>query len=126
MVIRGWTPAHNITRATSTLCPEITHPKKSPAPQRPGFSCAALCYLLLLLPDDLFSPPMLARLELPLLPRARSLCASLFLLLARAPLLAAWERLLLPEDFELRGAIDISFGKVRSRPAPGAPATRRL
>jgi hypothetical protein len=84
------------------------------------------CYLPLLLLDDFFSPPMLARLLLPLLPRARSLCASLFLLLARAPLLAAWERLLLPEDFELRGAIDISFGKVRSRPAPGAPATRRL
>jgi hypothetical protein len=39
-------------------------------------------------------------------------------------LLAAWERLLLPEDFELRAAIDISFGKVRSRPARGAPATR--
>jgi hypothetical protein len=69
-------------------------------------------YLLLLLPDDFFSPPWLLRLLLPLLPRARSLCASLFWLLALAPLLAAWERLLLPEDFELRDAIDISLWKV--------------
>jgi hypothetical protein len=83
------------------------------------------CYLPLLLPDDFFSPPMLARLLLPLLPRARSLCASLFLLLARAPLLAAWERLLLlPEDFELRAAIDISFGKGSLAARAGAPATR--
>jgi len=116
--------AQHHARATSTLCPEIDSQKKSPAPQRPGFSRAARRYLPLLLPDDFFSPPMLARLLLPLLPRARSLCASLFLLRARAPLLAAWERLLLPEDFELRAAIDISFGKVRSRPARGAPATR--
>jgi hypothetical protein len=84
-------------------------------------------YLLLLLPDDFFSPPpMLARLLPPLLPRARSVCASLFWLLARAPLLAAWERLLLlPEDFELRDAIDISLeGSLAAR--AGAPATRRL
>jgi hypothetical protein len=65
---------------------------------------------LLLLPDDLFSPPELLRLLPLLLPRARSLWASLFWLLALAPLLAASDRLLLlPEDLELRDAIDISF-----------------
>jgi hypothetical protein len=67
-------------------------------------------YLLLLLPDDFFSPAWLLRLLALLLPRARSLWASLFWLLALAPLLALSERPLLPaEDFELRDAIDISF-----------------
>jgi hypothetical protein len=99
--------------------------KKSPAALRgQALLLQRSGYLLLLLLDDFFSPPMLARLLLPLLPRARSLCASLFLLLARAPLLAAWERLLLPEDFELRGAIDISFGKGSLAARAGAPATR--
>jgi hypothetical protein len=59
--------------------------------------------------------PWLLELErlLPLLfARARSLCAELFWLLARAPLLPASERLILPpereedEEEELRDAID--------------------
>jgi hypothetical protein len=66
-------------------------------------------YLPLLLLDDFFSPPELLRLLPLLLPRARSLWASLFWLLALAPLLAASDRLLLPDDLELRDAIDISF-----------------
>jgi hypothetical protein len=49
-----------------------------------------------------------------LLPRARSAWASLFWLLALAPLLAASARpllllLLLPEDLELREAMDTSL-----------------
>lgn len=66
-------------------------------------------YLLLLLPLDFFSPPWLLRLLLALLlPLARSLWASLFWLLAFAPLLAASDRLLLPpEDLELRDAIEM-------------------
>jgi hypothetical protein len=71
---------------------------------------AAGPYRLLRL-DDRRSPPELLRLLALLLPRARSAWASLFWLLARAPLLAAWARLLLllPEDLELRAAIDISL-----------------
>jgi hypothetical protein len=75
----------------------------------PGPQAGQSAYLLLLLAVDFFSPPMLLRL-LPALPLARSLWASLFWLLALAPLLAASERLLLPEDFELRDAIDFLLG----------------
>jgi hypothetical protein len=66
--------------------------------------------------DDFFSPPELERLLALLLPRARSLCASLFWLLARAPLLAACERLMVPperddeeDEDDLRDAIECSF-----------------
>ena len=66
-------------------------------------------YLLLLLPLDFFSPPMLLRLLLALvLPLARSLWASPTWLLALAPLLAASDRPLLPgEVLELRDAIEM-------------------
>jgi hypothetical protein len=55
--------------------------------------------------------------RLPPLALARSLCARLFWVLARPPLLAAWARLLRPEDDdleddeeeELRDAIACSF-----------------
>jgi len=82
----------------------------------------AAAYLLLLLPLDFFWP--LPRLLALLLPLARSLCASLFWLLALAPLLAASERPLLPgEDVELRDAIemllDSDFGPARLRHPTG-------
>jgi hypothetical protein len=64
--------------------------------------------------------PELRPLEerLPPLALARSLCARLFWVLALPPLLAAWARLLRPEDDdleedeeeELRDAIACSFG----------------
>jgi hypothetical protein len=66
-----------------------------------------LAYLLLLLALDFFSPTLLRLLAL-LLPLARSLWASLFWLLALAPLLAASERPLLPaEDLGIRDAIEM-------------------
>jgi hypothetical protein len=78
--------------------------------------------LLLLLPLDFFSPPWLLSL---LLPRPE-LARSLFCIPDLPPLLAAWARLLLPllvdDDFELRGAIDISFNNV-VRPARSRTAT---
>jgi hypothetical protein len=97
-------------RGTPALCRESSGKKKPGRSREPGLVSARRCYLLLLLPVDFFSPlPMLARLLPLLLPLARSLCASLFWLLAFAPLLPAAERLLLPEDFELRDAIDHSL-----------------
>jgi hypothetical protein len=63
--------------------------------------------------DDFFSRLELERLLPLLLPRARSLCASLFWLLARAPLLPASERLIPPPDLDdeddERDAIGNSF-----------------
>jgi hypothetical protein len=68
--------------------------------------------LLLLLPDDE---------RLPLLALARSLCALLFCVLALPPLLAAWARVIFPEEEEddleedgeeeLRDAMACSFGE---------------
>jgi hypothetical protein len=52
--------------------------------------------------EDFFSRlDELERLLALLLPRARSLCASLFWLLARAPRLPASERLMVPPEREL-------------------------
>jgi hypothetical protein len=70
----------------------------------------------------------LPRLLALLLPLARSLWARLFCVLALPPLLAAWARLLLPlleedDDFELRVAIDISFGLLCGQ-GRTLPATR--
>jgi hypothetical protein len=75
-----------------------------------GSGCQRLRLPELLRPDERLA-------ELRLLPRAlaRSLCARLFWLLARAPLLEAWARLLLrpeddlPDEEELRDAIACSF-----------------
>jgi hypothetical protein len=65
--------------------------------------------LLLLLPVDFFSPAWLLRLLLlPRLALARSPCDLLLWLLALPPLLAASERLMLPDDdLELRDAIEM-------------------
>jgi hypothetical protein len=66
--------------------------------------------------------PELLRLLALLLPRARSLCASLFWLLAFAPLLAASARLLLPlEEFELRDAIEMLLDKFCAACADAPP-----
>jgi hypothetical protein len=75
--------------------------------------------------DDFFSPLELLRLLALLLPRARSLCASLLRVLALPPLLAAWARL---EDerellLELRDAIEMLLYVLRPR---GCAATCRL
>ena len=89
---------------------------------KPGMTGPA--YLLLLLPLDFFSPLVLLRLLELVLPLARSLWASLFWLLALAPLLAASERPLLPgEDLEVRDAIEMLLDS-DSRPAQAAPNHR--
>jgi hypothetical protein len=79
--------------------------------------------LLLLLPEDFFSPPWLARLLLPLLEAlARSLCAALFWVLALPPLLAASDLPDEDDDFELPDFMEISFWLVACnvfRPATG-------
>ena len=79
-----------------------------------GLICA---YLLLLLPVDFFSLAWLLRLLVPRLALARSLGAWLFRLLALPPLLADSERLMPPEDFELRDAIDLSPWRFVVQPA---------
>lgn len=81
---------------------------------------------MLLLRDELFSP--LLRLLALLLPLARSLWARLLCVLALPPLLAACARLLLPlleeDDFEVRGAIDISCVVMLCGQRTMRPATR--
>jgi len=70
--------------------------------------------------EERFSPLLaLPRLLALLLPRARSLCAWLFWLLARAPMLPASERLM-PPDFDLLFAAIVcslwkGLGKLRRR-----------